>query len=118
MTSTFKARYANGALTPLEPLDLAEGAEVTVSIASEPETGGSPVGVAETSATYDARPPNMGAESMMERPAAGERGAAAVLKLIDELHAAVPDQGLSDRPTDRAENYKHYLYGWPKDGDR
>ena len=118
MTNTFKARYANGALTPLEPLDLAEGAEVTVSIAGEPAAGGSPVGVAETSATYDARPPDMAAGSIKEEPAAGEQGAAAVLKLIDELHAAVPDQGLSDRPTDMAENYKHYLYGWPRDRER
>ena len=32
MTITIKARYANGQLTPLEPLDLEEGAEVTVSV--------------------------------------------------------------------------------------
>ena len=32
MIAHVKARYANGVLTPLEPLDLAEGAEVTLSI--------------------------------------------------------------------------------------
>ena len=32
MIASIKARYANGVLTPLEPLDLEEGAEVTVSI--------------------------------------------------------------------------------------
>ena len=32
MTTSVRARYANGVLTPLEPLDLEEGAEVTVSI--------------------------------------------------------------------------------------
>ena len=32
MTTTIKATYANGVLTPVEPLDLEEGAEVTVSI--------------------------------------------------------------------------------------
>ena len=32
MTTNVKARYSNGALVPLEPLDLEEGKEVTVSI--------------------------------------------------------------------------------------
>lgn len=32
MTSAIKARYSNGTLTPLEPLDLEEGAEVVISI--------------------------------------------------------------------------------------
>ena len=32
-----KARYTNGKLTPLEPIDLKEGEEVTVSIDDKPE---------------------------------------------------------------------------------
>lgn len=43
MTTTVKATYANGVLTPLEPLDLEEGDQVTVSIEGGPaagETGG------------------------------------------------------------------------------
>ena len=32
MTTPIKARFSNGALVPLEPLDLEEGDEVTVSI--------------------------------------------------------------------------------------
>ena len=32
MIANVKARYANGVLTPLEPLDLEEGQEVVVSI--------------------------------------------------------------------------------------
>ena len=32
MITNVKARYSNGALVPLEPLDLEEGKEVTVSI--------------------------------------------------------------------------------------
>ena len=31
-----KARYSDGVFTPLEPVDLDEGAEVTVSITSSP----------------------------------------------------------------------------------
>lgn len=38
MITSVKARYSNGALVPLEPLDLEEGKEVTVSI----EEAGSP----------------------------------------------------------------------------
>ena len=40
MTTTVKATYANGVLTPEEPLDLMEGARVTVSIEGAPPTGG------------------------------------------------------------------------------
>ena len=32
-----KAKYTNGALTPLEPVDLQEGAEVTLSIDDTPQ---------------------------------------------------------------------------------
>ena len=46
MTTTVKATYANGVLTPLEPLDLEEGEQVTVAI--------------------EARPPSEGATSVLE----------------------------------------------------
>ena len=36
MHTNVKARYADGVLTPLEPLDLDEGAEVVLSITSVP----------------------------------------------------------------------------------
>ena len=36
MTITVKARYANGQLTPLEPLKLEEGAEVLVTVEENP----------------------------------------------------------------------------------
>ena len=41
MTTHVKARYANGVLTPLEPLDLEEGMEITVSFeeARSPKKG-------------------------------------------------------------------------------
>ena len=37
MKANVKARYANGVLTPLEPLDLEEGREVVVSIEDAPQ---------------------------------------------------------------------------------
>ena len=36
VTTSVKARFSNGVLTPLEPLDLEEGKEVMVSIADAP----------------------------------------------------------------------------------
>ena len=37
MKSNVKAKYSNGVLTPLEPLDLEEGKEVVVSIEDGPQ---------------------------------------------------------------------------------
>ena len=37
MTIKVKAIYSNGTLTPLEPVDLKEGVEVSVSIDDEPQ---------------------------------------------------------------------------------
>ena len=38
MIANVKARFSNGVLTPLEPLDLEEGKEVVVSIEDAPST--------------------------------------------------------------------------------
>ena len=41
MIANVKARYSNGVLTPLEPLELEDGKEVMVSIEDDPQvTGG------------------------------------------------------------------------------
>ena len=82
MIANVKARFSNGALVPLEPLDLEEGKEVVVSI-------------------DDARSPDTEASSLLE--------------MIDELHESVPQDVWSNGPSDGAKNYKHYLYGWPRD---
>ena len=46
MTARVRARYANGVLTPLEPLDLEEGDEVTVLIEGAPPSGGGVAAIA------------------------------------------------------------------------
>ena len=84
-TRSVRARFADGKLEPLEPLELEEGCEVTVSVEEPPE----------------------------------EEGAgAAVLRIIDDLHATIPDLRENDWPTDLAENYKRYFYGPRKNSDR
>ena len=41
-----------------------------------------------------------------------------VLEMIERIKANMPeDLQPEDVPTDAAINYKHYLYGWPKESD-
>ena len=81
MIAHVKARYANGVLTPLEPLDLEEGEEVTLSI---------------------------------DGATAGEQHES-LLEMFDRLRDSVPPDTWDKLPADGAKNYKHYLYGHPKE---
>ena len=80
-----RARYENGVLTPLDPLDLAEGAEVLVSVEGAPRDSAEP------------------------RANALEDMAALAKRLIEKY----PHDG-RDQFTDGSINYKHYLYGHPR----
>ncbi len=90
MTTTVRATYANGVLTPQEPLDLEEGKQVTVSIEDAPLPDGAPPGEAH-------------GESLVE--------------MFERLRKSVPPGAWDDMPDDGAKNYKHYLYGHPKAED-
>lgn len=90
MTTTVRATYANGVLTPQEPLDLEEGKQVTVSIEDVPLPDGAPSGEAH-------------GESLVE--------------MFERLRKSVPPGAWDDMPADGAKNYKHYLYGHPKAED-
>ena len=83
--SIVRARYENGVLMPLEPLDLEEGAEVEVSVTSQ-ETG-----------------------EQKEGPLLR------ILRKVQERQAELPPDAWDDLPTDLAKNKKHYLYGHPKE---
>ena len=87
MIANVKARYANGVLTPLEPLDLQEGAEVTVSVT--PQENG----------------------ELKEGPLLR------ILRKAQERQAELPPDTWDGLPTDLAKNKKHYLYGHPKEDD-
>ena len=82
--STVRARYENGVLTPLEPLDLEEGEEVEVSVTSQ-EAG-----------------------EQKEGPLLR------ILRKAQARQAELPPDTWNDLPTDLAKNKKHYLYGHPK----
>ena len=90
--ATVRARYEKGVLTPLEPLDLAEGTEVTVSV--EGHNG--------------AKADEQNAEGTLDR----------MLALVREMERTIPPEEWDVLPRDGAKNYKHYLYGHPKEEDR
>ena len=91
--ATVRAIYAKGVLTPLEPLDLEEGAEVSVAI--------------EGGKTSDNG-------NHAEKPG---RTGESILEMFDRLRASVPPESWDGLPTDLAKNKKHYLYGHPKEED-
>ena len=42
-----------------------------------------------------------------------------VLEIIERVKANMPEHlQPEDVPTDAAKNYKHYMYGWPKESER
>ena len=43
------------------------------------------------------------------------RGAAAILQMFNEIHQSMPEDAFETLPTDLSVNFKHYLYGWPKE---
>ena len=90
MITNVKAKYSNGALVPLEPLDLEEGEEVMVSVE------GAPTG-------------------MSEETPVPKRGLAGIVERVLEMQKEMPPEAWDDLPTDLAKNKKHYLYGHPKE---
>ena len=88
--TTVRARYEDGVLQPLEPLDLDEGREVTVSIedAAPPQPNGAP-------------PTEARQETLAE--------------MFERYEKSVPPGTWDDVPSDLAMNKKHYLYGHPKE---
>ena len=49
-------------------------------------------------------------------PSASKAGES-VLEMFDRIHREMPENAFDGMPTDGARNYKHYLYGWPKDDE-
>ena len=87
MTTNVKARFTNGALVPLEPLDLEEGREVMVSV--------------------DKMPREVGEQK--------EGPLLRILQKVQERQAELPVDTWDGLPTDLVKNKKHYLYGNPKE---
>ena len=104
MAAKVKVRYANGVLTPLEPLDIAEGEELVVSLAAQPprarRNGDAPLSA---NGRSDASQPANQHETIVE--------------MFDRLSKSVPPEEWDKLPTDLVKNKKHYMYGHPKEAD-
>ena len=97
MMTNVKAKYANGALVPLEPLDLEEGTEVTVTVRKDD-------------------PPAKDAPPVKGNPPE-KRGLAGIVAKVKEAQKSMPPDFWDGFPTDFSKNKKHYLYGYPKEED-
>ncbi len=89
MLKSVRVKFSNGALVPLEPLDFAEGEEILLTLNVEPD-----------------HRKGISAETP------------SLLEMFQEIRDSVPASAWDDVPTDAARNYKHYLYGWPKEDER
>ena len=110
---TIKANFINGTLVPLEPCDLNDGDEVLVQVHVANGTTAKP-GI-EQPENMDT-PAETEVHSTKDEPSTSEDHP--ILAMIEHAKANIPEHLIpEDVPTDAAKNYKHYLYGWPKESD-
>ena len=51
---------------------------------------------------------------IQEEPKPTNAGAS-IIRIFEKARISVPESAFDDLPTDGAKNYKHYLYGFPKE---
>ena len=107
MKMQVKAKYANGVLTPALPLDIQEGAEVTLSLEVNPEL--SKTNSAE--ATKKPLDPSFGEPYPFKDYSSDPRD---FQDIILEIASNIPQEDLENIPSDLSENLDHYIYGVPK----
>ncbi len=96
--ATVRARYEKGVLTPLEPLEIEDGAEVLVAVermVPDRTDNDNPL-----SSTDDARE--------------GSKGLLGIVEMVDKMRESYPPDMWDGMPADAATNKKHYLYGHPR----
>ena len=106
ITTTVKARYANGVFEPLDEVDLMDGCEVTLTVVrSRASRAGTEFEERELEAIFAAAEP----------PPGEHRTFADFLAWLKDVQSKLPPDTWDGYPTDGARNYKHYLYGHPKE---
>lgn len=111
MRKTIKANFINGALVPLEPCDLNDGDEVLVQVHVANGTAAEPRIQQPDSVDKLAEADGQPSEDEPSTPK-GHPILARVEAIKENLrHLEQPDE----MPANAAKNYKHYLYGWPKE---
>ena len=106
ITSTVKARYANGVFEPLDEVDLIDGCEVTLTV------------VRSRTGPASAETNRQEVESILtaaEPTPAEHRNFADYIAWLHDVQTKLPPETWDGHPTDGARNYKHYLYGHPKE---
>ena len=98
MITNIKARFSDGVLTPLVPIDLKDGEVVTLHI--------------ENLSTPHHILPDSG-EKSQPSPVAPS-----FTELLEEIHESATQANWESLPTDGAKNLKHYLYCREKECDR
>ena len=114
MRKTIKANFISGSLVPLEPCDLSDGDEVIVQVqvasgaTSKPSIG--QPSILDKSDEMDVQPNEDEPSNPKGHP---------VLEIIERVKTNLRDFEQPDElPADAAKNYKHYMYGWPKESDQ
>ncbi len=115
MRKTIKANFINGSLVPLEPCDLNDGDEVLVQVQVPMSNGAaSKPGIRQSDSTDTSA--EMDAQSGANEPS-GAKGHP-ILARVEAIKENLRDFEQPDEmPADAAKNYKHYLYGWPKESE-
>ena len=103
MNMKVKAKYTNGVLTPALPLDIEEGAEVTLSVEVNPELP------QKGSAEKTKRHPDNGTSDYDYNSDPRD-----FQDKIIEIASKIPQEELDAFPPDFIENFDHYVYGVPK----
>ena len=108
ITTTVEARYVDGVFEPLDEVDLIEGCEVTLTVVRS-RTGRASANLEQRDieAIFDTANP----------PQAEHRNFPDYIAWLLDAQSKLPPETWDGYPTDGAMNYKHYLYGHPKEED-
>ena len=98
MIMNIKARFSDGVLTPLDPIDLKDGEVVTLHIENAPST-------------------HVTRQDSEER-LRSDSATSSFAELLGEIHESATEVSWEGLPTDGAKNLNHYLYGRPRESDR
>ena len=102
MVTRLKAKFINGHIVPLERLDIEEGAELSVDIEVESRAPGQ----------ERVKAPGPASDALTQP---GAPNPPTINDVFDDIRKSLSHIPKESGPTDGAKNYKHYLYGHPKE---